>query len=111
MDIHPISEGHALVVPRVHEEYWTDLDSRDAAALMACAQQIGKALQQAFEDVTGVNLLAAGGKAAGQEICHAHIHVIPRRPEDGIRCGQSNLLKDSGIGIEESANQLRTVLE
>ena len=85
MDINPVSVGHALVVPRAHEERWTRLDSEDAAAAMACAQQVGRAVQKAFDDVAGVNLLATEGEAAGQDVLHAHIHVIPRRPGDGVR--------------------------
>jgi histidine triad (HIT) family protein len=32
----------------------------------------------------GINLFAADGEAAGQEVFHAHLHVIPRFPEDGF---------------------------
>jgi len=89
MDINPVSAGHALVVPRAHEERWTRLDSEDAAAAVACAQQVGRAVQKAFDDVVGVNLLATEGKAAGQEVLHAHIHVIPRQAGDDVRFGLS----------------------
>jgi histidine triad (HIT) family protein len=31
-----------------------------------------------------VNFLLSDGAAAGQEVDHAHLHVIPRYPGDGI---------------------------
>jgi histidine triad (HIT) family protein len=32
----------------------------------------------------GVNLLLADGEAAGQEVFHAHLHVLPRFVGDGF---------------------------
>jgi histidine triad (HIT) family protein len=31
-----------------------------------------------------VILFSADGEAAGQEVLHAHLHVIPRYPNDGF---------------------------
>jgi histidine triad (HIT) family protein len=35
-------------------------------------------------DYTGVNILMASGKSAGQSIEHVHYHLIPRNVDDGI---------------------------
>ena len=32
----------------------------------------------------GVNLLNASGECAGQSVPHLHIHIIPRKRQDGI---------------------------
>ena len=32
----------------------------------------------------GVNLLQANGAGAGQSVPHLHIHIMPRRPNDGV---------------------------
>lgn len=32
----------------------------------------------------GVNLLNASGESAGQSVSHYHVHIIPRRKNDGI---------------------------
>jgi diadenosine tetraphosphate (Ap4A) HIT family hydrolase len=34
--------------------------------------------------VEGINLLLADGEVAGQEICHVHLHVLPRFSGDGF---------------------------
>jgi histidine triad (HIT) family protein len=36
------------------------------------------------EGAEGFNLLMRNGKAAGQDVFHAHIHLIPRKSGDGI---------------------------
>ncbi|RZT87754.1 HIT domain-containing protein [Pseudonocardia sediminis] len=35
--------------------------------------------------ITGTNLFLADGVSAGQEVFHAHLHVIPRYAGDGVR--------------------------
>ena len=112
MDINPVSVGHALVVPRAHEERWTRLDSEDDATAMTCAQQVGRAVQKAFDDVAGVNLLATEGEAAGQEVLHAHIHVIPRRAGDGVRFKMpSNADMGTVENLKESAKRIQTNMD
>jgi histidine triad (HIT) family protein len=35
-------------------------------------------------DADGLNLVVNSGAAAGQDVFHYHVHVIPRRPDDGF---------------------------
>jgi len=46
---------------------------------------MAQALRTTIPTCAGINLFLADGKAAGQEIEHVHLHVIPRLLEDGIR--------------------------
>ena len=84
MDIQPVVRGHMLVVPRAHAAYLTDLDPEDGAAVFRAGQLAAAALRASSLRCEGVNLFLADGEAAGQEIFHVHLHVIPRYEGDGF---------------------------
>lgn len=77
-------EGHLLVVPKKHigaipsskEDLQALADSASfAVRLIPVVQKV--------LDASGVNILLNLGRDAGQEVMHAHFHVIPRGPADG----------------------------
>jgi len=83
LDINPWSEGHTLVIPKLH---CCCLEECPASLLGEIAQQI-PALAKAILNVTqadGYNVLNNTGRSAGQLIDHVHFHIIPRKPGDGI---------------------------
>ena len=84
MDIQPINPGHALVVPRKHASYLADLEAEDGAQMFRVAQRVAAALRECGVKCEGVNLFLADGAAAGQEVFHVHLHVIPRYSGDGF---------------------------
>jgi histidine triad (HIT) family protein len=84
MDIQPVVRGHMLVVPRSHAAYLADLDPEDGAQLFRVGQLAAAALRSSPLRCEGVNFFLADGEAAGQEVFHVHLHVIPRFAEDGF---------------------------
>jgi len=84
MDIQPVNEGHALVVPRQHAALVGALDGRSAAALWSIGLRIADALRRSGLRCEGVDFLVADGEAAGQEVQHVHLHVLPRWNGDGF---------------------------
>ena len=84
LDIQPIVRGHLLVAPRVHAASLTDLDPEDGAAVFRAGQLAAAALRASGLRCEGVNLFLADGEAAGQDVFHAHLHVIPRHAGDGF---------------------------
>lgn len=84
MDIQPVVRGHMLVVPRVHAAYLSDLDPDDGAAVFRSGQFAAAALRASSLRCEGVNLFLADGEAAGQEVFHVHLHVVPRYEDDGF---------------------------
>jgi histidine triad (HIT) family protein len=82
MDIHPLSSGHCLVVPKQHVATIFEADVRDLEAIMATAKRVALAIQQALRP-DGLNLLQANGAAAFQSVPHFHLHLIPRWTDDG----------------------------
>ena len=84
MDIRPFTAGHLLVVPKRHALGLAELDPEDGARIFDAGRRIAIALRSGDLPVDGVNLFLADGTAAGQEVFHVHLHVIPRRHGDGF---------------------------
>src|SRR5919201_4270729 len=83
LDIRPINPGHLLVIPNEHVPLIRDVPADVRQRLFDLSITIGDALRAA-ERADGVDLFLADGEAAGQEIPHAHVHVIPRFKGDGF---------------------------
>ncbi|MGO9302638.1 MAG: HIT family protein [Candidatus Korobacteraceae bacterium] len=92
-DAHPVTEGHTLVVPRLHVTSIYQLSVQDQAALWVMVGQVREALIRRFAP-DGINIAVNDGLAAGQTIDHAHIHIIPRRNGDvpDARGGVRNII-------------------
>jgi histidine triad (HIT) family protein len=84
MDILPINEGHTLVIPIDHAKNLAELKPGTGGALFRAAHQIAAAMRQSTLNPHGINLLLADGEAAGQEVPHVHLHVLPRFWDDGF---------------------------
>ncbi len=84
LDIHPINPGHVLVVPKQHSVGLHDADEAVLQQLILATQKIARAVVTAL-NTTGFNLVENNGVIAGQVIPHVHFHIIPRRPEDGLK--------------------------
>lgn len=84
MDIQPVNPGHVLVIPKIHFRDLSDLPTDIGGHLFQVAQRIANALPKTKVKNEGVDLFLAHGEAAGQEVFHVHLHVIPRYEGDGF---------------------------
>ncbi|MCE4625913.1 MAG: HIT family protein [Desulfurococcales archaeon] len=84
LDIYPVSKGHSLVITRNHYESIHDADPRDVAHAFTVAAALSRIFREKL-GAPGVNVIVNSGRAAGQEIFHFHIHVIPRWEPGGWR--------------------------
>jgi len=84
LDIAPLNAGHTLVVPRTHAASLEEIEPDDAQRIVRVAQRVAIALRRTGFRVEGVNLWLADGAAAGQDVFHAHMHVVPRFDGDGF---------------------------
>lgn len=73
----PVTDGHVLIVPRAHV---ADALSEP----LVTATTFARAAE--FADAAGIdcNLITSVGEDATQSIWHLHVHVVPRRPGDGL---------------------------
>ena len=82
LDIFPCTPGHTLVIPRQHYPTLAEMPAEEVGKLFRVAAVVGAKVQAAMA-AAGFNLGVNNGAAAGQEIFHVHVHVIPRYPNDG----------------------------
>lgn len=87
MDIEPINPGHVLVVPNKTISSIFDLDDETCDRLFIVGRMIARAIQRSSIPCDGINLFLADGEAAGQEVFHVHLHIIPRFRGDGFQLG------------------------
>jgi diadenosine tetraphosphate (Ap4A) HIT family hydrolase len=84
MDIRPWTPGHLLVVPKVHAGGLEELAVDAGAAMMRSAMKAAAALRVSELRTEGINFILSDGRAAGQEVFHVHLHVVPRFAGDGF---------------------------
>ncbi len=109
MDVRPVGKGHTLVIPRRHATGLCDLDPADGADVFLLAQRVAAA-QYAAGFAQGVNLFFADGAVAGQEVFHAHLHVLARRPGDALRLHVNYGAPPTRAQLEDVAGRLRASL-
>lgn len=83
MDIAKDVDGHILVIPKKHCESMLDCSYDEFNKTMETVKKVSNHLTDncGYE---GVDILNANGKAAGQTVPHFHMHIIPRRFDDGL---------------------------
>ena len=90
LDGFPVSEGHALIIPKRHVPILHDLPEPELLDVWALVARVRKMMLDQYNP-DGFNIGVNEGEAAGQTIGHAHVHVIPRRlgdvpdPRGGVR--------------------------
>lgn len=89
-DKFPVSEGHALIVPKRLISNYFDLTLKEQTACWIVVNKLKNILQEKFRP-DGFNIGININEDAGQTISHCHIHIIPRykndvvNPRGGIR--------------------------
>ncbi len=91
MDIQPVNRGHMLVVPKEHSASLSELKPDIGAHLFKVAQHMAQAIRRSDVRCEGINIFMADGEAAGQDVFHVHLHVLPRYSGDnfGLQFGES----------------------
>jgi histidine triad (HIT) family protein len=82
LDARPLFPGHTLLVPRAHHETLADLPADLVEPLFSAAQVLARVVESAM-DAAGT--FVAMNNKVSQSVPHLHVHVVPRRPKDGLR--------------------------
>jgi histidine triad (HIT) family protein len=83
MDIQPVNNGHVLVVPREHYESLFEVPADLGVHLFRVTMSLAGAIRKVAR-CDDINIIVSSGEAAGQDEPHYHIHIIPRRENDGF---------------------------
>jgi histidine triad (HIT) family protein len=82
LDNRPLFPGHALLVPRDHYETLGDLPDELVGPLFANARLLSVAIPKAMKKPGS---FVALNNVVSQSVPHLHVHVVPRKPKDGLR--------------------------
>ena len=107
--IEPINPGHTLVVPKKPFVNILDGDETTLGHMMGVAKRIGNALI-ANGFATGITLVMNNNADGGQEVFHAHIHVVPRKKDDGAFT-KPHHAATTGAEIAHIAETLKAALD
>ncbi len=82
LDNRPLFHGHSLLIPREHHETLADLPDELVGSLFANARLLSVAIPEAMGKPGS---FVALNNVVSQSVPHLHIHVVPRKPKDGLR--------------------------
>lgn len=77
VDIRPVSEGHTLIIPKLHCVDIFDTPNDLVAGAHIVTKKVAEAVKKAT-NADGISIVQQNGKSAGQDIFHMHVHIIPR---------------------------------
>ena len=76
LDLAPFTEGHCLVIPKRHAQFWHDLTEKEIESLFKTARMVAKKmLKQYNSDFICMY-------ARGRRIPHTHIFLVPTASGD-----------------------------
>lgn len=82
LDIHPVAEYHALVIPKRHARDIFEISREDLLGVSSAVKDV----VDLYCDKLGlrnVQVVNSSGAEAQQDVFHLHVHVVPRRLGDG----------------------------
>ncbi|MFK4568442.1 HIT family protein [Enterococcus sp. UD-01] len=78
LDITQVTKGHTLLVPKKHVTDIFEYDPALAGEVFARVPKVAQALEKAFPEIEGMNIINNNKELAYQSVFHSHIHLIPR---------------------------------
>lgn len=100
LTIAPLAPGHVLVVPIDEIDHWIDLPEELLTHVMAVARTIARAQQSVFSPAK------VGIIVAGEEVPHAHVHLVPFSRISQLDFANADVDPDQG-SLELAAARLR----
>lgn len=83
LDIHPANPGHTLVIPKRHAENVFETTPEEWRAMSDLVHTLAIAVEKAT-GADGLNIKMNNREHGGQDVMHAHVHIVPRFRGDGV---------------------------
>jgi histidine triad (HIT) family protein len=109
LDIRPLTEGHTLIIPKKHYVDIFDIPEDQLSQVYSVAKQVSTAVKKAINS-DGISIIQQNGKAAGQDIFHLHVHIVPRF--EGQKLPGFNTLKEvERAKLDDTAKKIKKQLK
>jgi histidine triad (HIT) family protein len=82
LDAFPLAPGHTLVIPKSHYAKVQLMSEQDAMAVFEIVWKLAGAVETGSQ-VNASTIAIHNGSEAGQEVPHVHVHIVPRKRDDG----------------------------
>ena len=102
--LNPVTEGHLLVVPKRHVSDFTE-DCDVSGGVMRVASLI------AGMNGGDCNIITSKGKSATQSVPHLHVHIVPRKKDDGLLLPWSDTTALIDKALEARDKEIEEVIE
>ena len=103
LDINPLAEGHALVIPKKETDNIFDMTDNDLSGLILFAKKVAKAIK------SSIPCAKVGVSVIGLEVAHAHIHLIPIDTVSDMNFSKDKL-SPSNTELEQTANKIKRLI-
>ncbi len=101
LDIHPVTEGHVLVIPKKQVEWIWDLPENDYEALMRSVKKVGTRIKEVL------NVPHVGMLVEGTGVPHVHVHLVPFVHGHEMRVEADMSLEPDHAKLAEIAEKIR----
>lgn len=100
LDVNPLARGHTLVVPKKHHPRVSGIPAEATDAVFQTAGRLSGQVATAV-DADGTTIAVNDGPAAGQEVPHVHVHIVPRFDGDDGGAIHSVFQSQASVSDEE----------
>jgi histidine triad (HIT) family protein len=100
LDVRPKNPGHTLIIPKMHVRWVWDVDDEHIGKYFNVVKNIANAIKHAQETELVISIVL------GEEVPHAHIHLIPRFPDDG-----HGVLLDFSLNRDIPSEEMKRIAE
>ena len=107
LDTRPISKGHTLCIPKIEVDYIFDLDDDLLQRLILFSKKVAKGIRKV------VQCPKIGVAVEGFEVQHAHVHLFPIYPGQGVNISRQRMnLPESEMAklAEEIGKEVKLIL-
>lgn len=105
LDIRPANKGHIIVFPKKHYQILGQMESKDIGRMFEICNKTASIIFEVVK-AEGTNIFLANGLAAGQNMPHVSVHVIPRFKDDKVNFGWEGV-KINDNEMSELEDELR----
>ena len=101
LDVHPMSEGHTLVIPKKQVDHIWDLEADDYTYIWEISKKLGLHIR----DI--INPTRVGVIVEGFGVPHAHVHLIPIYHSNDLKKFQDHNIEPDHEALAKVASMLR----